>query len=383
MIGILRKPEPPRRVGLILSGGGARAAYQIGVLRAIANILPKHSPNPFNVISGTSAGALNAVSIATHAQRLRTGVRTLEYIWKNLTSEQIYDPQSGNLLGSVSNLLLPMISGKSQRERPVALLDNTPLTALLKRVIKFERLQRNIDAGLVDAVSITASAYGSGESVSFFQGIPGIPDWEGPHRIGRRDTLTLKHLLASSAIPVVFPAVKIDNQYYGDGAVRQLAPTSTAMHLGARKLLAVGVSGNRTKTPLEDSMAEQPTLLQILGHILNSAFVDTLENDLEFLRHMNEVIPHVPARKLRKHGIDMTEVELLEIAPSRELNLMAQEFYEELPKPLSRYIKPETSGTLLSLILFEKGFCTALWQLGFNDAMAKEEEIRRFFALPG
>ncbi|MEX2469650.1 MAG: patatin-like phospholipase family protein [Pseudohongiellaceae bacterium] len=383
MIGILRKPEPPRRVGLILSGGGARAAYQIGVLRAIANILPKHSPNPFNVISGTSAGALNAVSIATHAQRLRTGVRTLEYIWKNLTSEQIYNPQSGNLLGSVSNLLLPMISGKSQGERPVALLDNTPLTALLQRVIKFERLQRNIDAGLVDAVSITASAYGSGESVSFFQGIPGIPDWEGPHRIGRRATLTLQHLLASSAIPVVFPAVKLDNQYYGDGAVRQLAPASTAMHMGARKLLAVGVSGNRTKMPLEDSMAEQPTLMQILGHILNSAFVDTLENDLEFLRHMNEVIPHVPARKLRKQGIDMTEVELLEISPSRELNLMAQEFYEELPKPLSRYIKPETSGTLLSLILFEKGFCTALWQLGFNDAMAKEEEIRRFFALPG
>jgi len=379
LLGLRKKPEP-KKFGLILSGGGARAAYQVGVLRAIANILPKQSPNPFQIISGTSAGALNAVSIATHSQRLRTGVRTLEYIWKNLSSKQIYDPQSGNLLSSLSNLLLPMISGKNG-DKPVALLDNSPLTKLLERVIKLDRLQRQIDAGLVDAVSVTASAYSTGESVSFFQGIAGIDDWEGPHRIGRRSELTLQHLMASSAIPVVFPAVKLGHQYFGDGAVRQLAPTSTALHLGARRLLAVGVSGNRTKAPLEDEMIEQPSLLQILGHILNSAFVDTLENDLEFLRHMNEVLPHVPERKLRKYSIDMTEVELLDISPSEELNVIAQQYYEELPRAMARYIKPNGSGSLLSLILFEKGFCKALWQLGFDDAMTKESEIRRFFDL--
>ena len=220
----------------------------------------------------------------------------------------------------------------------------------------------------------------TGESVSFYQAMKGIEDWQGPHRIGLRTRLDLYHLMASSAIPVIFPAVQIDKQFYGDGAVRQLAPTSTALHLGARRILAIGVSGNRIKEPLEDEMNESPSLLQILGHILNSAFVDTLENDLEFLRHMNDVVPLVPQRRIARHGIELRKVDLLEISPSKELNLLAMEFYDELPKKLARYVKEGSSGTLLSLILFEKGFCTALWQLGFEDAMEKETEIREFFA---
>jgi NTE family protein len=375
------QPRGYKPIGLILSGGGARAAYQVGVLRAVANILPRQSRNPFDIISGTSAGALNAVSLATHAQRLRTGVRTLEHIWTNLRSEQIYDTQNSNLLGSVSTLLLPMLGGKQPTNR-VALLDNSPLAALLDRVLRFERIQQHIDLGLLNAVSVTASAYSTGESVSFYQGVKGLDDWSGPHRIGRRVQLNRDHLMASSAIPVVFPAVKIGKQYFGDGAVRQLAPTSPALHLGARRILAIGVSGNRTKAPLEDSQPEQPNLMQILGHILNSAFVDTLENDLEFVRHMNTVLPHVSERSRRQHLGEFHEVELLEISPSKELNLLAQEYYAELPKPLSRYIKPGASGTLLSLILFEQGFCQALFDLGLKDAMAKEAEIRRFFDLP-
>lgn len=380
MFSILRR-QTRRPIGLILSGGGARAAYQIGVLRAIATILPKHAANPFDIISGTSAGALNAVSLATHAQRLRTGVRTLEYIWTNLSSDQIYDTSSTNLLGSVSSIIMPRL-GNRNGNGSVALLNNAPLGVLLNRVLKFERIQRNIDRGLLDAVSVTASAYSTGESVSFYQGVKGLNDWEGPHRIGRRADLDLQHLLASSAIPVVFPAVKIGEQYYGDGAIRQLAPTSTALHLGARKILAIGVSGNRTKQPLEDAQSEPPSLQQILGHILNSAFVDTLENDLEFLRHMNDLLPHVPERTRRKHNIELNEVELLEISPSDELNILAQEHYDELPRAMARYIKPESSGTVLSLLLFEKGFCTALYELGYRDAMEKETAIRKFFNLP-
>lgn len=384
MMGLLNKEED-KRIGLILSGGGARAAYQIGVLRGIATILPKDTPNPFHIISGTSAGALNAVSLATHAQRLRTGVRTLEYVWKNLSSDQIYMAQSANLLVSMSGLLLPMISGKAS-ERPAALFDNAPLQALLKRVIKVSRIQKNIDRGLLEAVSITASSYSTGESVSFFQATPGVADWKGPHRIGQRTDLTLNHLLASSAIPVVFPAVRVDNQYFGDGAIRQLAPTSTPLHLGARRLLAIGVSATgsvaipqQTDEDLED--LNHPNLSQILGHILNSAFVDTLENDLEFLQHVNAIIPHVPERVLKRNGVNMSKVDLLTISPSEDLNAIALRHYDELPKPLTRYFKEEGSGTLLSLILFEKGFCTSLWKLGFKDALAMEDEIRDFFAL--
>lgn len=377
MFKILRR-QTRRPTGLILTGGGARAAYQIGVLRAIATLLPKNAPNPFNIIAGTSAGALNAVSLATHAQRLRTGVRTLEYIWTNLDSNQVYDTSSADLLSSVSSIVLPRLGSKNGDESR-ALLNNTPLATLLTRILKFDRIQQNIDRGLLDAVSITASAYGTGESVSFYQGVKGLDNWEGPHRIGLRTELTLDHLMASAAIPILFPAVKIGDQYYGDGAIRQLAPTSPVLHLGARKICVIGVSGNRTKRPLEDSQLEPPSFQQILGHILNSAFVDTLENDLEFLRHMNEVLPHVSERTRKRHNIKAEEIELLEISPSEELNVLAQQHYEELPRSMTRYIKPNSNGTVLSLLLFEKGFCTTLYQLGYRDAMEKETAIREFF----
>lgn len=366
------------RIGLILSGGGARAAYQVGVLRAIANILPKEARNPFHIITGTSAGALNAASLATHAHRLRTGVRLLEYVWKHISSEQIYATQAVNLLGSASTLLLSMVASKS--ETPFALLNNSPLAELLSRVLKLERIQGNIDRGLLDALSITASAYNSGESVSFYQGIKGLEDWEGPHRVGRRSRIELQHLMASSAIPILFPATKIEGEFFGDGAVRQLAPTSTAIHLGARRVLAIGVSGNGSNIEPHEEVIATPSLTQILGHILNSAFVDTLENDLEFLRHMNDVLPHVPERIKNQPGF-RKPIDLLEISPSQELNVLAAEHYDELPKPLSRYIKQDSSGTLLSLVLFEPGFCNALRHLGFADAMAKEEEIRQFFRI--
>jgi NTE family protein len=207
----------------------------------------------------------------------------------------------------------------------------------------------------------------------------GLSDWEGPHRIGRRGQISHAHLMASSALPVLFPAVKIDDQFYGDGAVRQLAPTSTPIHLGATRLLAIGVSGNRSKTPLENKMSAAPSISQIIGHMLNSAFVDTLDNDLKFLRDMNDVLDHLPQGIRNSGKISAQYIELLEISPSTEINILATEFYDELPKQMAKHIKPDTSSTLLSLVLFEKGFCNALWKMGYEDALAKESEIRQFF----
>ena len=373
-----RKNE--ERIGLLLSGGGARAAYQVGVLGAIAKLMPKNAKNPFHIISGTSAGAFNAASLGSHAHRLRTGVRLLEYVWKNISSDQIYTPQSGNMLGSASAMLLASMRS-NPADVPRSLLDNSPLASLLNRVLKLHKIQRNIDRGLLDALSITASAYSTGESVSFYQGVKGLKDWEGPHRIGRRSQITHSHLLASAALPVLFPSVKIGNQFYGDGAVRQLAPTSTPIHLGATRLLAVGVSGNRTKAPLENKMTEAPPLSQIIGHMLNSAFIDTLDNDLEFLRDMNEVLDFLPEHVRNEKKIRAQKIELFEISPSKEINLIATDFYHELPKQMARHIKLDSSSTLLSLVLFEKGSCNALWELGHEDALEKETEIREFFSL--
>ncbi|MFT4816958.1 MAG: NTE family protein [Cyclobacteriaceae bacterium] len=366
------------RIGLLLSGGGARAAYQVGVLRAISELLPKNASNPFHIISGTSAGALNAASLACHAHRLRTGVKLLEHVWKNISSDKVYTPQSGKLLGSASIMLLASMRTKDA-DVPISLLDNSPLLHLLQRVLKLDKIQRNIDRGLLDALSITTSSYNTGESVSFYQGMKGLSDWQGPHRIGRSGTINYSHLMASSAIPVLFPAVKIDEQFYGDGAVRQLAPTSTPIHLGATRLLVIGVSGNRSNSPVGNTNAAAPSILQILGHILNSAFVDTLENDLEFLRDMNDVLDQLPQGVINSPKISAQKIELLEISPSKEINILAKQFYDELPKQMAKHIKPDSSSTLLSLILFEKGFCSALWKMGYEDALSKESKIRHFF----
>lgn len=387
---MLRPQEPGRskirmletknadRIGLLLSGGGARAAYQVGVLRAIAELLATDASNPFHIISGTSAGALNAAALACHAHRFRTAVKLLDHLWRNISSDQIYTSQSGRLLGSASILLLSSFRKKSA-DVPRSLLDNSPLSELLQRVLKLNRIQKNIDRGLLDALSITTSAYSTGESVSFYQGIKGLNDWEGPHRIGKRSQLRHSHLMASAALPVLFLAVKIGKQFYGDGSVRQLAPTSTPIHLGAKRLLVIGVSSNRHKTPLEDKMITPPSISQIIGHMLNSAFVDTLDNDLESLRSMNEVLDHLPKRIRNNRKIRTQQIELLEISPSKEINTLATEFYDELPKQMAKHIKADTSSTLLSLILFEKGFCSALLEMGYEDALAKESEIRKFF----
>lgn len=364
--------------GLILSGGGARAAYQVGVLRALARLLPERAPNPFDIICGTSSGALNAAVLAMEAECLQNGVKSLSEIWGNISSDAVYEPMAGNLFVSVSNLMLSIVAGGAA-PRASAFLDNKPLRMLLKRKLELDKIQRNIDRGLLDALGITTSAYGTGASVSFYQAVKGTEDWTGPHRIGRRCKLGIKHLMASCAIPLLFPAVSIEGQYYCDGAVRQVSPASPALRLGARRLFVVGVSGNRSKAGSDESLTEEPSSYQVLGHIMNGAFVDTLENDLDVLRRMNRIASR-RGNLDRPSGDSRAPVEFLEISPSERVNQLAVDYYDELPKGMARYIKQDSSSTMLSLILFEQGYCNRLADLGFHDAMAKEDEIREFFA---
>ena len=362
--------------GLILSGGGARAAYQVGVLRALARLLPERAPNPFDIICGTSSGALNAAVLATEAECLQNGVNSLSEIWGNISSDTVYQPMAGNLFVSVSNLMFSIVAG-SGASRASAFLDNKPLRKLLKRKLELDKIQRNIDRGLLDALGITTSAYGTGASVSFYQAVKGTEDWTGPHRIGRRCKLGINHLMASCAIPLLFPAVSIEGQYYCDGAVRQVSPASPALRLGARRLFVVGVSGNRSKAGSDESLTEEPSSYQVLGHIMNGAFVDTLENDLDVLRRMNRIASR-RGNLDRPSGDSRAPVEFLEISPSERVNQLAVDYYDELPKGMARYIKQDSSSTMLSLILFEQGYCNRLADLGFHDAMAKEDEIREF-----
>ena len=229
------------KAGLILTGGGARAAYQVGVLRALAEILPEDVRTPFPIICGTSAGAINAAVLAMEAGDFRRGVRRLMTVWKNFRVHHVYRADPWGAFSNSARWILAVLTGGAFGRRAVSLLDNTPLAALLGRHLDFPAIQRAIDAGDLTAFSVTCSGYTSGQSVTFFQGAPGLQPWQRARRIGVPMPITLDHLLASSALPFIFPPVHINREYFGDGSMRQIAPVSPALHLGADRLLVIGV----------------------------------------------------------------------------------------------------------------------------------------------
>lgn len=383
---MVAKSSPPSdshlRRALVLSGGGARAAYQVGVLKAIADIMPEEMKYPFGIICGTSAGAINATALACYADNYRNAVYEIEYVWKCFTPDKVYrtDPIGVmmNALRWIAGLLISMPN------RAISLLDNTPLRGLLERRIAFENIQENVDAGYIRALSVTASGYNSGHSVAFFQGSPDISSWKRFQRVGLRTKLSVQHLLASSAIPTIFPAIRINREYYGDGAMRQLAPLSPALHLGAEKIFVVGVSGNRSAPQVRRPTEGYPSLAQIGGHLLNSVFLDSLEYDVERLERINDSLTMIPGHVLNKHGVQLRPVDCLMISPSQCLDQIASRYVKSLPRSIRFFLHgagaTRSSGSsILSYLLFDKQFCNDLIELGYHDALEVKADIQAFF----
>lgn len=370
---------------LVLTGGGARVAYQVGVLRGIANILPRTVYNPFPIITGTSAGAINAMAIAGRPGPFRLRIRKLETIWSNLHAENIYRTDIRGVSANAWRILTSLF-GSNQSGRSVSFLDNSPLRELLNNYVKFKHLETAIENRELQGIAVTAINYASGRSVTFYQGHSGLKDWSRARREGVAVDIDIEHLMASAAIPSLFPAVKIDGNYYGDGALRQLKPISPALHLGAKKILTIGVSHSATTQGSKNQ--PPPSIAAIIGHMLNSAFTDAMESDLETLHSINKLTAEI--HQSPRDTVDATQfnpIDVLSIAPSESINQIASQYLKELPRSLRLLLTPmgvdgdagETSAA--SYLLFEPGFCRHLIKLGYRDAMDQSLGIRKFFEL--
>ena len=379
-----------QKTGLILSGGGARAAYQVGVLQAIAEILPRETRQPFPIITGTSAGAINALGLAGRPGSFRSRTRALTTMWGSLESGSIYQTRLWGVTRNALEILLATLSSRYAQGKSLALLDNSPLRELLEDIIQFTHIERAINAGELDAVAVTAMNYSSGRSTTFYQSHHAIRPWTRSRRQSVATVLGVEHLLASSALPTLFPATPIGDEFFGDGALRQTRPLSAAIHLGAERLLIIGVSENTRPNGLGSSVESMtpPTIPQVLGQMLNAVFLDAVEADLESLQRINELLAGINNKQQNALGMEMLRpIETLTISPSMPLADIAREHYHELPRSMrlflkaTRSIKESGSGGALSYILFEQGYCQRLIELGYSDAMAQSEAIQDFFAL--
>jgi len=376
-----KHPDIPK-TALVLPGGGARGAFQVGVLKALAEIMPRNSANPFPVISGTSAGAVNSVVLASRAAHFRTALLELESVWSNFRCHQVYKTDHWTMLKSSLHWLSSIVLGGWLVGTPESLLNNAPLRELLGQNVHFPRIRQSIERGHLEAVAVTAAGYNSSRSKTFFEGAESLRGWERTRRLGKATDINLDHLMASIAVPMVFPPQAIGSEYYGDGAMRQATPLSPAVHLGADRILVIGIRDEIGEVAPK-SLGEPPSFAQIAGYMLDTLFMDGLYSDLERITRINQLIDSVPPRQRSGAMEHLRPIDTMLIVPSEDLREIASRHRDALPfaiRALLRGVggKREGESKLLSFLLFEKSYTKELIALGYKDAMKVKDELLQF-----
>ncbi len=371
------------RSALILGGGGARAAYQVGVLKAIAEIVPENSGNPFPIVTGTSAGSINTIALASNADDFHLGVAKMVGVWSQFRLGQVFHADGWSLFKRIWLWTWSHVGFGNRNRGPASLLDNEPLRDLLNEYVSFSKIDKSIESGNLHAYCLTACSYTSGESTSFYDGQPELSDWRRTHREGRRVKLSIDHLMASSAIPVVFPSVKLGEEHFGDGSMRQVSPISPAVHLGADKILIIGLR-MEAKLGLHKPSKYRPSLGQISGYILDTLFLNSLYADVERLERINELVA-ANASNSESDG-PLKFIEHLIVSPSEDIAEIAVKHYKKLPKAFRGAMSllgmnRGDSRRFLSYLMFIKPFCQELIELGYKDAMRQHREIEMFLDL--
>ena len=370
----------------MMSGGGARAAYQVGFLRALARRFPDFE---VPIVTGVSAGAINAALLASREGRFATRIDALAELWRELHPEKVYRIGTWALIGNMLRTGMRLISGGAVKtHRLYSLVDTAPVKHLLEQALgvvdgEIPGIERNLASGALHAVAVTASNYGTGQSITFVQG-RGIQTWERAHRRSVECKLRVEHIMASAALPMLFPAVDIGGQWFGDGGIRLTAPLSPAVHLGARRIIAISTRYGRTHAEADRPATDgYPPIAQIAGVLFNAVFLDLFDADALTLERMNRVVKQLPAEA----RTGLTQVELLLLRPSRDLGQLANEYEAELPRAfrfMTRGLgtRETRSNDLLSLVMFQPDYLARLIELGEADALARMSEIESFLALP-
>lgn len=375
-----------KKKALVLSGGGARGAYQVGVLKALSEIAQEDKVDPqISIFTGISAGAINATFLAAHADDFHKGVEKLVQFWSQMTSDQVFSSNTSRM-GKIAftwmkELSLGPLTGTTPGR---ALLDTAPLNKLISDNLPFNKIQKNIDSKHLDAVAITATDYASSLSVTFVQGQPELSDWKKIKRVSRKTHLSSEHILASSSIPMLFPPVAVENSFYGDGCVRNSSPCMPAILLGADALFVIGVrqSGVTMDDQRHAKLERSPSVARVLNVLLNSVLLDGIEIDVDRIQRFNSLTEKIP--EAARNSLIYRKLDTHFVCPSRDIGEIALKNANQLPS-LLRYLMRglgtlEDASEIISYLLFDPQFCQTLIQMGYEDGQKNRDQIAAFIS---